>query len=236
MGDSNSDCGNMTVVADPRKAAKNKGCEGTLTRYVSLSGKAAPRPCARVIRELRPVHQCLRNETTFTVGAVACTPGYDRRRRHSNWSAKWRVESPDFARAVCCWPCCSPASAAGPEWRPADAARRHFWPRWPAATVMAVAQELHPDEVEKLRTRLLALLRAEASRADNTYRSRLFGPGRSLAELESMTAVRFYAALSDRVRLRARDVREVRLAGRGARRQGGVPRSARACSRRSAAR
>jgi hypothetical protein len=68
----------------------------------------------------------------------------------------------------------------------------------------AIAQELHPDELEKLRTRLLELLRAEASRADNTYRSRLFGPGRSLADLESMTKERFYVALSDRLRLRAR--------------------------------
>ncbi|HEY6124514.1 MAG TPA: hypothetical protein VIV63_07665 [Steroidobacteraceae bacterium] len=69
---------------------------------------------------------------------------------------------------------------------------------------MSVAQELHPDEVEKLRTRLLTLFRAEASRSDNTYRSRLFGPGKSLAELERMTPVAFYAALSDRVRFRAR--------------------------------
>ena len=68
----------------------------------------------------------------------------------------------------------------------------------------AIAQELHPDELEKLRTRLLELLRAEASRSDNTYRSRLFGPGRSLADLESMTKERFYVALSDRLRLRAR--------------------------------
>jgi hypothetical protein len=68
----------------------------------------------------------------------------------------------------------------------------------------AIAQELHPDELEKLRTRLLELLRAEASRSDNTYRSRLFGPGRSLASLESMTKERFYVALSDRLRIRAR--------------------------------
>jgi hypothetical protein len=68
----------------------------------------------------------------------------------------------------------------------------------------AIAQELHPDELEKLRSRLLELLRAEGARSDNTYRSRLFGPGRSLSDLESMTAVRFYATLSDRLRLRAR--------------------------------
>jgi hypothetical protein len=73
-----------------------------------------------------------------------------------------------------------------------------------SGNAQAIAQEIHPDELEKLRGRLLTLLRAEASRSDNTYRTRLFGPGRSLAELESMTAVRFYAALSDRLRLRAR--------------------------------
>jgi hypothetical protein len=67
-----------------------------------------------------------------------------------------------------------------------------------------VAQELHPDELEKLRARLLTLLRAEGSQGTNTYRSRLFGPGRSLSQLESATAQKFYAALSDRLRLRAR--------------------------------
>jgi hypothetical protein len=69
----------------------------------------------------------------------------------------------------------------------------------------AVAQELHPDELEKLRTRLLALLRAENLQSSATYRSRLFGPGRSLAQLESATAQKFYAALSERLRLRARE-------------------------------
>jgi hypothetical protein len=68
----------------------------------------------------------------------------------------------------------------------------------------AIAQEIHPDELEKLRTRLLELLRAEAGRNDNTYRSRLFGPGRSLNDLEGMTKERFYVALSDRLRIRAR--------------------------------
>ena len=100
------------------------------------------------------------------------------------------------------------ASAAGPngaQQRGAEA----FLAALAGGNVMAVAQELHPDEVEKLRSRLLTLFRAEASRSDNTYRSRLFGPGRTLAELESMTPVRFYAALSDRVRFRAREYEKV---------------------------
>jgi hypothetical protein len=100
------------------------------------------------------------------------------------------------------------AAAAGP-----NGAQEHgaeaFLAALAGGNVMAVAQELHPDEVEKLRTRLIALFRAEASRSDNTYRARLFGPGRTLQELESMTAVRFYAALSDRVRFRAREYEKV---------------------------
>ena len=134
--------------------------------------------------------------------------------------------------------CCRPARCAwragpnGAQERGAEA----FIDAVASGNAQAIAQELHPDELEKLRARLLTLLRAEASRSDNTYRSRLFGPGRSLAELESMTAVRFYAALSDRLRLRARAVPEVRLAGRRAGRTSGLPPRAWARRPRSAAR
>lgn len=96
-----------------------------------------------------------------------------------------------------------PAGAAGPS-NAQEKGARDFLVAAASGSALSIAQELHPDEVEKLRARLLELLRAENSRRDNTYRSRLFGPGRSLNELESMTAVRFYAALSDRLRLRAR--------------------------------
>jgi hypothetical protein len=97
-----------------------------------------------------------------------------------------------------------PAQAAGPssaQERGAEAYLRAVATGSPDA----VAQELHPDELDKLRTRLLALLRAEGTQGGNTYRSRLFGPGRSLSQLESATAQKFYAALSERLRLRARE-------------------------------
>jgi hypothetical protein len=99
---------------------------------------------------------------------------------------------------------CGSAQAAGPSSAQEKGAAA-FLTAVASGSAQAIAQELHPDEVEKLRTRLLTLLRAENLRSDNTYRSRLFGPGRSLADLESMTAVRFYTALSDRLRLRARE-------------------------------
>jgi len=77
----------------------------------------------------------------------------------------------------------------------------------------AVAQELNPDELANLRSRLLTLLRAEDIRSDNTYRSRLFGPGRSLADVNSMTAEHFWVALSERLRLRAREYQKFEWLG-----------------------
>jgi len=101
-----------------------------------------------------------------------------------------------------------PAAAADPNGAQERGAEA-FLAALAGGNVLNVAQELHPDEVETLRARLIALFRAEASRSDSTYRSRLFGPGRTLAELEKMTPVAFYAALSDRVRFRAREYEKV---------------------------
>ncbi|MCB1624422.1 MAG: hypothetical protein KDI32_07535 [Pseudomonadales bacterium] len=100
-----------------------------------------------------------------------------------------------------------------------------------AALAVGNAQEValafHPDELEQLRTTLLGKLRAEDARGEKTLRSRLFGSGRSLAELEKLTAVRFYAALAPRLTLHARpfksvkwlqavpDGKQVHLIGRG---------------------
>jgi hypothetical protein len=98
---------------------------------------------------------------------------------------------------------CMPASAAGPSGAQERGAEQ-FLNAVAGGNAQAIAQEIHPDELEKLRTRLLGLMREEGSSGDNTYRSRLFGPGRSLSDLENMTPVRFYVALADRLRIRAR--------------------------------
>ncbi len=109
-------------------------------------------------------------------------------------------------RVLCCLllVCAAPlAFAAGPNGAQERGAEE-FLAAVATGSPEAVAQTLHPDELEKLRTRLLTLLRAENSQGTNTYRSRLFGPGKSLAQLESATAQKFYAALAERLRLRAR--------------------------------
>jgi len=120
----------------------------------------------------------------------------------------------------------APVLAAGPtsaQERGAEA----FLNAVATANPQAVAQEMHPDELESLRSKLLTLLRAENMRSDSTYRSRLFGQGRALRDVEGMTAEKFYAALSDRLRMRARvyekfewlaavpDGKKVYLVGRG---------------------
>src|SRR5688572_10679567 len=106
---------------------------------------------------------------------------------------------------------CGPARAAAGD---ATSAQKQGGERFLAAvasgSAQAVGQEMHPEDIDSLRSRLLVLLRAEATRSDSIYRSRLFGPGRSLAELESMTGVSFYSALAERLRIRARNFDNVK--------------------------
>lgn len=100
--------------------------------------------------------------------------------------------------------CVLPARAAAPnsaQQRGAEAFLRAV----ASGSADAVAQELHPEELAKLRERLLVLLRAEDKQGSGTYRTRLFGPGRTLAQLESATPQKFYVALADRLRLRVRE-------------------------------
>jgi hypothetical protein len=59
----------------------------------------------------------------------------------------------------------------------------------------AVAFAIHPTDLENLRTRMLTQLREESAKGESTVRVRLFGRGRSLAEIERLTPIDFYVAL-----------------------------------------
>jgi hypothetical protein len=65
----------------------------------------------------------------------------------------------------------------------------------------AVAFAIHPADLEALRTRVLTQLRDEAAKGESTIRVRLFGRGKSLAELEHLTPIDFYATLGARLYL-----------------------------------
>ncbi len=73
----------------------------------------------------------------------------------------------------------------------------------------AVASAIHPDDLEALRLRLLGLLREEAKRGDGTLRSRLFGPGMPLEDLERLTSTTFYATLAYKLYLAGREFSEL---------------------------
>ncbi len=72
----------------------------------------------------------------------------------------------------------------------------------------AVAYAIHPAELEALRTRILTQLREEAGRGDGTFRARLFGPGRPLADIERLTAIDFYSALGRKLYLFGREYKD----------------------------
>lgn len=73
----------------------------------------------------------------------------------------------------------------------------------------AVAVAIHPDDLQALRRRLLGLLREEAKRGDSSVRSRLFGPGMPLEEIERLTDSGFYASLAYKLYLAGREYTEV---------------------------
>jgi hypothetical protein len=73
----------------------------------------------------------------------------------------------------------------------------------------AVAFTLHPDDLQALRLRILTLLRDEAKRGDSTIRSRLFGQGMPLDEIERLTNTGFYATLAYKLYLTGREYTEV---------------------------
>ena len=63
----------------------------------------------------------------------------------------------------------------------------------------AIAQTIHPDQLDLFRKRLLDEMRLESDRGENVIRGRLFGVGRPLTELERLTSINFFAALAGRL-------------------------------------
>jgi hypothetical protein len=73
-----------------------------------------------------------------------------------------------------------------------------------AGDASALALSIHQDDLEQLRRRLLDEMRLEADRAESLTRSRLFGSGMPLAEIERLTPQNFFVALSSRLRFGGR--------------------------------
>jgi hypothetical protein len=93
----------------------------------------------------------------------------------------------------------APAAAAD---KPNGAQKRaasEFLDAVASGSPQAVAFAIHPTELETLRSRVLTQLREEAAKGDSTVRVRLFGRGKPLTEIERLTAIDFYVALSPKL-------------------------------------
>jgi len=102
----------------------------------------------------------------------------------------------------------APADAAD---KPNSAQRRaasEFLDAVASGSPQAVAFAIHPAQLEALRSRVLTQLRDEAAKGDSTIRVRLFGRGKPLAEIERMTAIDFYVALSPKLYLFGRSYKD----------------------------
>ncbi|MGC4027342.1 MAG: hypothetical protein QM696_00515 [Steroidobacteraceae bacterium] len=73
-----------------------------------------------------------------------------------------------------------------------------------AGDTQAMALAIHEQELELLRSRLLDEMRLEADRNGNLVRSRLFGAGMPLAQIERLTPQNFFVQLAARLRFGAR--------------------------------
>jgi len=73
----------------------------------------------------------------------------------------------------------------------------------------AIAQTIHDEQLEQLRKRLLDEMKLEADRDESLVRSRLFGPGMPLADIERLTPQNFFAALAPRLHFGGREFQRV---------------------------
>jgi hypothetical protein len=69
----------------------------------------------------------------------------------------------------------------------------------------AIAQTIQEEELDQLRQRLLDEMKLEADRNESLVRSRLFGPGMPLTEIERLTPQKFFVALAPRLRFSGRE-------------------------------
>lgn len=72
-----------------------------------------------------------------------------------------------------------------------------------------IAFALHPLELERLRTRVLPVLREEATRGESAVRTRLFGEAMPLTDIERLTSVDLFRAILRRLVWRGRAYAEI---------------------------
>jgi hypothetical protein len=80
-----------------------------------------------------------------------------------------------------------------------------------SGSAQAIAFAVHPDELDRLRLGILAVLREEAAQGDNSRRARLFGAVTSLQDVERLTSLNFFQAIARRgITLRGRPYEDLK--------------------------
>lgn len=67
-----------------------------------------------------------------------------------------------------------------------------------SGSAQSIAFAIHPDELDRLRLGILAALREEAAKGDNSRRARLFGAVTPLQDVERLTSLNFFQAIARR--------------------------------------
>jgi hypothetical protein len=117
-------------------------------------------------------------------------------RRRSDWClAVWA--------GVCCLGLAGPVGAADGS-RAQQRAAEEFLAAVAGGDARAMAQAIHDDELSLLRKRLLDELQLEGDRSESLLRSRLFGSGMPLSDIERLTPQNFFVALAQRLRFGGR--------------------------------
>lgn len=78
-----------------------------------------------------------------------------------------------------------------------------------AGDAQAMAMSILEEELAQLRKQLLDAMKLEADRNESTTRTRLFGDGMQLADLERLTPQNFFVTLAQRLRFGGREFRKV---------------------------
>ncbi len=67
-----------------------------------------------------------------------------------------------------------------------------------SGNAQAIAFAVHPDELDRLRLGILAVLREDAAKGDNSRRARLFGAATGMQDVERLTSLNFFQAIARR--------------------------------------
>jgi hypothetical protein len=109
--------------------------------------------------------------------------------------------------------CCCIAIAGVAQAADGNAAQRaaaeEFLAAQAAGDARAMSLSIHNDELATLRKRLVDEMKLEADRDDSQLRTRLFGSGMPLSEIERLTPQGFFVTLSQRLRFGGREFQSI---------------------------